>query len=133
VLHRDRSATARTYLWMHPIYGGTLLLMEWLSGKLARTHPLVRSLAYVPVIYGAEYVSGWGLRRLLGRCPWHYSQGLHLHGLIRLDYAPAWLLAGYLSEPLTRGVQRALKAVTAEPATPSLTSPPSLRLVASAS
>lgn len=114
LLEKDRSATAKTYLWMHPIYGGAMLLMEWMSRKLAHVHPAVRPLAYLPVIYGAEYVSGWGLRRILGKCPWHYSRGLHLHGLIRLDYAPAWLLAGYLFEPFSRRVQHALRPMTPE-------------------
>src|SRR5204863_5588391 len=57
---RDRSATARTYLWMHPIYGlGGLLLERVAASPRVRRQPrLVRCLTYVPVMYGVEYSSG---------------------------------------------------------------------------
>jgi uncharacterized membrane protein len=100
VRHRDRAATGKTYLWMHPIYGGTALLLERVHEVLAASLLAVRVAAYLGIIYLAEYVSGFLLRALLGRCPWDYSgRGLHLHGLIRLDYAPAWILVCLLFEP----------------------------------
>lgn len=101
VLERDRAAPARTYLWMHPVYGLTALALERVRARLAKRPRAVRALAYTGVIYAAEYGSGWLLRRLLGRCPWDYAdRGLNVHGLVRLDYAPAWYLAGLLFEPL---------------------------------
>lgn len=98
---RDRSATARTYLWMHPIYGVTALGLEWLSHRLRPLPWALRGAAYTAAIYGAEYGSGWFLRRVLGKCPWDYSGcGRDVHGLVRLDYAPAWYALGLLFEPL---------------------------------
>jgi len=98
---RDRSATAQTYLWMHPIYGGTALALEYLSRRLRRVPRPVRGLAYLGVIYGAEYGSGWALRKVLGRCPWDYGgTGRDIHGLVRWDYAPAWYALGLLFEPV---------------------------------
>lgn len=100
VLHRDRAATGKTYLWMHPIYGGTALLLECVHELLASSVVMVRVLAYLSVIYVAEYLSGLVLRVVLGRCPWDYSdRGVHLHGLVRLDYAPVWALVCLLFEP----------------------------------
>ncbi|MBX5483074.1 MAG: putative ABC transporter permease [Myxococcaceae bacterium] len=100
-VRRDRAGTARTYLWMHPIYGATALAMEWLSKRLRPLPWPVRGLAYTAVIYGAEYSSGWALKKILGRCPWDYSgSGKNVHGLVRLDYAPAWYALGLLFEPL---------------------------------
>jgi uncharacterized membrane protein len=60
-------------------------------------------LVYVAVAYAIEYGSGWLLQGLVGRCPWDYS-GAHwaVHGLIRLDYAPAWALCGWTGEHLSR-------------------------------
>lgn len=96
IVRKDKGATARTYLWMHPIYGGAALLLEWMSGAMKPKLPLpVRALAAVPVIFGVEYLSGWLLCRALGKCPWDYSANAryHLDGYIRLDYAPAWYAA----------------------------------------
>lgn len=98
---KDRAATAKTYLWMHPIYGLTALGMEWLSNRLRPLPWPVRGLAYTAAIYGAEYSSGWMLKKFLGKCPWDYSGcGRDVHGLVRLDYAPAWYALGLLFEPL---------------------------------
>lgn len=101
LLERDRGATGKTYLWMHPIYGATALGLELLSRRLEFLPRPVRALAYTAVIFGAEYTTGWLLRRVLGRCPWDYEdRGWSVKGLIRLDYAPAWFATGLLFEPL---------------------------------
>ncbi len=100
-LKRDRSATARTYLWMHPIYGGTALALEEVSARLKPLPRPLRALAYTALIFAAEYGTGWALKRLLGRCPWDYApHKWSVHGLIRLDYAPAWYLTALLFEPV---------------------------------
>ena len=58
---------------------------------------MLRGIAYLLVIYAAEFGFGWVLRRMLGRCPWDYgTRGINVLGLIRLDYAPAWLLARFV-------------------------------------
>jgi len=33
-----------------------------------------------------------------GRCPWHYDSRWAVHGYIRLDYAPFWLIFGFIIE-----------------------------------
>jgi hypothetical protein len=107
MLRRDRSGTARTYLWMHPIYGGTALALELLHDRLRPLPRPVRALAYTAVIFGSEFTTGWLLRKALGRCPWDYErQGWSVRGLIRLDYAPFWYATGLLFEPLREGVLR---------------------------
>ncbi len=111
LFQHDKSATGKTYLWMHPIYGATALGMEVLHERLKFLPRPVRALAYTAVILGAEYSTGWLLRRALGRCPWDYEKrGWNLHGLIRLDYAPAWYGTALLFEP----VREALLRLTAE-------------------
>ncbi|XXF77504.1 hypothetical protein P2318_31290 [Myxococcaceae bacterium GXIMD 01537] len=113
LFQRDRSATAKTYLWMHPIYGATALGLERLHGRLKHLPRPLRALAYTAVIFGAEYATGWALRRALGRCPWDYSgHRWSVKGLIRLDYAPAWFGTALLFEP----VRDALLKLTAGPA-----------------
>jgi uncharacterized membrane protein len=89
---RDRKLAARTYLWMHPIYGATGLALDTLHHRLRDRPRLLRALLSLGIIYAAEYGSGTLLRRFVGECPWKYAAGMHVHGLIRLDYAPLWLV-----------------------------------------
>jgi uncharacterized membrane protein len=97
----DRHATSTSYLWMHPIYGLTGLALEWLEGRIRTWSRPARAFAYLGAIYAAEYGSGALLRRALGRCPWDYGRaGVNVHGLIRLDYAPAWYAVGLAFEPV---------------------------------
>lgn len=56
---------------------------------------------YMLCIFSAEYLSGWGLQRVVGLCPWNYSDShFQINGLIRLDYAPLWFGVGLLFEGL---------------------------------
>ncbi|HEY3446663.1 MAG TPA: hypothetical protein VGK67_09885 [Myxococcales bacterium] len=110
-LRRDRSATAKTYLWMHPIYGIAGLLLEQVHDLMPAAPWYARGLGYLLVIYLVEAGSGWVLRKALGTCPWDYGRkGWSVAGLVRLDYAPAWYLAGLLFEPV-RGAVLALSRV----------------------
>jgi uncharacterized membrane protein len=105
VFERDRSATGQTYLWMHPVYGLSCLALEQVHGLFAAAPLMARGIAYLAVIYVAEFGFGWALRRILGRCPWDYgTRGINVLGLIRLDYAPAWLIAAFLFEPMSGAV-----------------------------
>jgi uncharacterized membrane protein len=104
-LSRDKKLAARTYLWMHPIYGAAGLTLEGLHRKLAGRSRLTRALASLGVIYATEYASGAALRHVLGDCPWRYREGMHLHGLVRLDYAPFWLGAALGFEWLRDALQ----------------------------
>ena len=113
LFEKDRAATGKTYLWMHPIYGVTALGLEAVHDRLSAIHWILRGLCYVVIIFAAEYASGMVLKRVLGKCPWDYAgKGLHVSGLIRLDYAPAWFVAGLLFEPL-RGLVTAFVAAPA--------------------
>ena len=51
------------------------------------------------LFFTIEYLTGWLLRNTLGVSPWDYSNSpFHVHGLIRLDYAPVWFVAGLAYE-----------------------------------
>lgn len=111
LFQRDRSATAKTYLWMHPIYGAAGVLLEFLSKRLRFLPRGVRAALYLPVIYGAEFTTGWLLCRVLGKCPWDYgTKGLSYKGYIRWDYAPFWYLAALSFEPAAKRVHWAAMA-----------------------
>ena len=91
-----------TYLWMFPIYGSLAFLYEPAHDALRTTPWPLRALAYAAAFLAVEYAAGWMIRRLTGMCPWDYAGRARwqLHGLIRLDYAPAWAALVLALEPL---------------------------------
>ena len=98
---RDMRLRGHSYAWMAPIYALIYPACRLLYPRLAIYPLLVRGLAYMIVIYAVEYASGWLLRRLLGECPWepgYRKARWNVDGLIRLDYAPAWIAASLLFE-----------------------------------
>lgn len=106
-----------SYLWMFPIYGLLAPLYEPLHNAVRAWPWLARGGLYMLGFFAIEYAAGWLLRRLIGTCPWDYSRHSrwHVQGLIRLDYALVWFLAGLVLEPvhdflvrLTPAIQQAL-------------------------
>ncbi len=91
-----------SYLWMFPIYGLIAPLYEPLHNALRVWPWPARGLVYMLGFFAVEYAAGWLLRTLTGTCPWDYTEHSrwHVHGLIRLDYAPVWFLAGLALEPV---------------------------------
>jgi len=68
----DWRLVGHTYLWMFPIYGLLAPLGEPLHNVLRTQLWLWRGLAYLVGIWGTEYVTGWLLAKLTGKCPWDY-------------------------------------------------------------
>lgn len=120
LLNRDVRLTAQTYLWMFPIYGAAILF-EPVHDAIRYWPVWERGVVWMVLCFGLEYGTGALLRALVGTAPWNYSRApLAVHGLIRLDYAPAWLVAGLLFEavhdwldqvPLGEGVRQIMEAV----------------------
>lgn len=99
LLAGDVALTAKTYLWMFPIYGMTAL-MQPLFLALRRYCPIwQRCGVYILSIFAVEFLAGALLRLVTGVCPWDYSgQRLSVMGFIRLDYAPLWAILGLFFE-----------------------------------
>lgn len=98
----DWKLKGTTYLWMFPLYGSIVLLYEPVHNALRAWPWWGRGLMYMLGFFGVEYLSGWVLKRVTGSCPWDYSQWspYAVHGYIRLDYAPIWLVVGLGLEPI---------------------------------
>lgn len=95
-----------TYLWMFPIYAGGGLAFEVAHAQLTQMPWVARGLVYMIGCFAVEYVSGWILLQTTGSVPWDYSQRRwQVHGLIRLDYAPAWFVFGLLLERVERAAR----------------------------
>ena len=99
LLMGDIALTAKTYLWMFPIYGLVGLLLP-LFVSLRQYCPLWQRVGvYVFAIFTVEFITGWFLQACTGVCPWDYGdRPLSVMGLIRLDYAPLWAVLGLFFE-----------------------------------
>jgi uncharacterized membrane protein len=98
-LLRDWNLTGHTYLWMFPIYATAALALEVMYDNLRDIQWLWRGLVYTGFIFAVEYLSGWLLMQLLGVCPWEYpAASPNIDGLIRLDFAPAWMAVAFAFE-----------------------------------
>ena len=82
---------------MFPIYGMAAVIAPVF--KLLREKPiLLRGSIYALGIFSFEYLIG-SLLKKHELCPWDYSDAkANIDGVIRLDYAPFWMLAGLLFE-----------------------------------
>jgi len=94
---RDFKLSSTTSLWMFFIYGMIAFLGPVF--RIAAPFPLLlRGLLYAVLIFSGEFLTGSVLKRM-AVCPWDYSATkYHVRGLIRLDYLPAWVVAGLVFE-----------------------------------
>ncbi|WFR59609.1 hypothetical protein QA584_11125 [Anaerocolumna sp. AGMB13025] len=99
ITHKDKALSCRTSVWMFPIYGMAACLNP-ICRKLKDKSALFRGGVYAFFIFITEFCTG-NLLKKFGACPWDYSKAkLNYKGLIRLDYAPAWILVGLYYEKL---------------------------------
>ena len=95
--HRDYKLMGKTSIWMFPIYSMAALIspayrfMKWLP-------TFVRGIIYSVFFFIFEFISGTFLKKH-NVCPWDYSDAKsNINGVIRLDFAPVWMVAGLIFE-----------------------------------
>lgn len=100
-LNPDQKLMGESSIWSILTYGvGGLVNEKLVYNQLHSSNVVVRVLANLLYTYVWEYSAGFALR-MGGACPWDYTQRRwNLHGLITLEYVPAWVLAGILHEQL---------------------------------
>ena len=98
----DGALTAKTYLWMFPIYGMAASASP-LFLAVRKSCPLWQRLGlYSMTIFLVEFAAGGLIRLATGVCPWDYGDNpFSVLGLIRLDYAPLWAALGYFFEEVS--------------------------------
>lgn len=93
----DIALEAYTSLWMFFIYGSAVFL-EPLHDIIRDWNVILRGIIWVVIIWGIEYTTGKILLGVLQVYPWQYFGKFAVEGIVRLDYAPAWFVAGLLFE-----------------------------------
>lgn len=95
----DHRLRGQTYLWMFPIYG-LAILFEPVHNKIRSLSWFIRGLIWLVLIWTVEYISGGFIRMVTGSIPWDYTgtSPWQISGLIRLDMAPLWFIAGLFFE-----------------------------------
>ncbi len=102
---RELQLMGQTSLWMFPIYGMAAFLKP-ICRMLRKLPTGIRALFYSMFIFLGEYVSGSILKKFKV-CPWDYSQAkTNIKGVIRLDFAPFWMIAGLIFENLLMSPSR---------------------------
>lgn len=92
-----------SYIWMLPIYALVPLFLSVFHPSLQALILPARLAVYTAILLAMEYATGWILMKTTGTCPWepeYRGKRWALHGLMRLDYAPAWALACWIFESL---------------------------------
>ncbi|WP_075718466.1 putative ABC transporter permease [Roseburia sp. 499] len=96
---RELTLIGKTSLWMFPIYGMAAII-KLLYLRIKNLPTLIRASIYSILIFIGEYISGSILKKY-NVCPWDYSNArANIKGVIRLDYAPYWMLTGLLYEKI---------------------------------
>lgn len=108
----DLSLKGYSYIWMFPIYGLTALTFSPLIKMMSGFKWWGRGLLFGLGILIFEYMAGATLRYITGRCPWEYQEGPHIHGLIRLDYYPFWVMFAIGTEIVIRWLHPRVSNVT---------------------
>jgi len=96
---RDWRLVGHSYLWMFPIYGLLAPIGEPIHNLMRPHFWVLRGLVYLMGIWLVEFITGWLLRKLAGKCPWDYSNFPgSIQGIITLEYAPVWFVFGLAFE-----------------------------------
>jgi uncharacterized membrane protein len=99
-IHGDIKLRGQTYLWMFLIYG-LAIFIEPIHNKFRMLPVIMRGVIYVFVIFSIEYATGYILKSIIGVCPWNYAGNKYsINGIIELDFAPIWFVAGLFFEKL---------------------------------
>ena len=76
----------------------SVFILEPVHHRIREWRWPIRGMMWVLLIWFIEYTTGFMLREFLGITPWNYEGKFAIDGLVRLDYAPAWFVAGFLFE-----------------------------------
>jgi uncharacterized membrane protein len=116
---RDWRLVGTTFLWMFPIYGLIAVFYEPIHDLIRDVPVLGRALIWSLGFTAVEFITGWLIERMTGRCPWDYSgRRFAINAYIRWDFFIVWAIIGLALEPvhdflveLTPAIEEALRNI----------------------
>lgn len=97
LINGDLRMEGFTSLWMFLVYGLAVFL-EPIHNIIRKWVWFFRGIIWVLLIWGIEYATGLFFHNVMGILPWYYTGSFAVDGLVRLDFAPAWFIAGLIFE-----------------------------------
>lgn len=94
----DVRLMGKSYVWMVLAYGSIPVFLPMVYRISGGWNQWLRLMLVATLIIVFEFCFGGILRLTTGKCPWEYTTGIHVMGLARLDYFPAWMGFGWLVE-----------------------------------
>jgi len=117
LVNPDYSLRGHSSIWSFFIYGSGSLLVEtvYKKYKLRDRNIIIRAILYMSIAFTWEFITGLILKQF-SACPWDYThKDFDFMGLITLDYAPFWCIAGFYQEYLTAFLDSLRIVKSAEP------------------
>lgn len=96
--NRDIKLVGYSFIWMFPIYG-LIVFMEPLSYYFGNLPWIARGIIYALIFTLVEFLAGWMIKKISGKCPWDYSyHKLSVCGYTRWDFIIVWFFASIILE-----------------------------------
>lgn len=113
----DLKLQGKSYVWMFPIYGSAGILLPIFMPLLERFHMALRLLIFLFGIYSIEFITGWLIEAITGKCPWEYFSiwsipgwgNEHISGYINMSFAPFWLFFAFMLMLIYRWTEGVIK------------------------
>lgn len=102
---RNNHLMGYSSFWYFPLYGMAAIILHYGHPFVFSLPPAYRGAVYIVVFWAGEYLGMGLLRLLLGKSPSeesYYKSHWNIHGLTRLDFAPAHLALGLIFEWMFR-------------------------------
>jgi hypothetical protein len=96
----DWTLKGESYVWMFFIYSLIAPLFNFGYPKVKNLNIFLRIFIYAVIILFVEFIMGFLLNLLIGKCPWEYTTGITICSYIRLDYIFFWMGFGFIIEKL---------------------------------
>ena len=89
--------TGQASLVLFPVFGLIALIYPAIAIHTGSLEWYGRGIVYMLAFYVVQFLVGLGLGKA-NACPWNYSGGGALMGIVRIHDAPLWFAAGLLIE-----------------------------------
>ncbi len=110
LLKNDLTLEGKSYIWMFFIYGLALFL-EPIHDSIRNQNIFIRGLIYTVLIYIVELYTGSLIMKIIGVCPWNYTDSTDLDSIINIKFIPIWFVLGLFLERIHDFIDKRVKLI----------------------